>query len=825
MRWLLPFIFAIAGGLFAGRAGALIAFVAGCILAGILNVLKQSAVTLDAAQIPTPSQQRSRTVNPTPPLPPTATPVERLHAHMRQIEASRSSDDDQIKNVIPEIRISISVGNEQTLVSSHKRVAGKLTWNAPGRSSTHAEFLIEGGMVYTADRALAWPGEPSAIIISLPVGRTAADPLTDLGYYPSYDRISAEQRRCYLEWLSAGRKDADPARRSLGYIFVFFYGLERRILLDRDHDPSLLKEVLRLLGHYGSTHESRSLRSYFLQLLHFAGWQLGTEAYRALWPQLLALDGERPDTDGLRFVLANLHQRGETMDWTVAYRLAMADEESRRSTVVARAQEKFFALFEQRFKEQFASGLPVEAAKQETLVQYRPASGALSQMSYQHRRESPFEVRIPNINGFHRQFKALPTIWNSCVDDLSGYSRALQSKKHGQGAALATWRALPRELRKIEDHPFKSAFDDLIASAPHEGDYTFLPAGTLAGLAEVPERAKLTTPHSREVAEMADDLGWRLAPDPRITGLPLAWNQELALYVTTSEQQTSEGLSGSLRLLYLAVTLAAADGVIESKELDTFYQLIAPQVVSENDWRPLRAADASLRRDANVALRSLPQMSKLIPADSRQSVLRVMAHIAAADGEVSLGELKLLRRIARAFQINADLVEKMLREDEAFREVTVAGSEEGGRRGEPIPARPAEKPVAFTLNQDRIKELTQETREVISMLSVVMAEPEEAPCPPSPASPQRAAPALVEWLEGLDARYHGAVLALVRHDAITVNDFDCIATEHHLMPDDLFNAVNTWADEALGDFLLDRGENIRIFRSLLPEAATLSLAA
>jgi hypothetical protein len=129
------------------------------------------------------------------------------------------------------------------------------------------------------------------------------------------------------------------------------------------------------------------------------------------------------------------------------------------------------------------------------------------------------------------------------------------------------------------------------------------------------------------------------------------------------------------------------------------------------------------------------------------------------------------------------------------------------------------------LNQERIKTLTQETQEVISLLSVVMAEPEEAPCPLPSALPPQANSSSVEWLTGMDPRYHAAVLKLVRHDEITTNDFDCIATDHHLMPDDLFDAVNTWADERLGDFLLERGENIRIFRSLLPDVAALPVAA
>jgi hypothetical protein len=232
-------------------------------------------------------------------------------------------------------------------------------------------------MLYVAERSLNWPGEPSAIIKSLFVGRASASLSDDFGYYPSYTNLTAEQKRCYLEWLAAGREDADPSLRSLGYIFIFFYGLERRIILDHDRNPVLLDEILRLLQHYGPTHKSRSLKSYALQLLHFAGWQLGSEYYRALWPRVLEFDDDRPDQDGLRFVLANLHQRGEALDWTVAYRLAMVDEDSRRSTVVTRAREKFWELFQQRYNDLFPGGILLQAAKQDVLVQYRPASNAL----------------------------------------------------------------------------------------------------------------------------------------------------------------------------------------------------------------------------------------------------------------------------------------------------------------------------------------------------------------------------------------------------------------------------------------------------------------
>src|SRR5207244_2713575 len=130
-----------------------------------------------------------------------------------------------------------------------------------------------------------------------------------------------------------------------------------------------------------------------------------------------------------------------------------------------------------------------------TVVRYRPASNALAQTAYQ--QSSSFTVQLPNVIGLHRQLEALPDIWNSCVEDLSGYSRVLASKKVGHAAELAAWQSLPPELRKIEDHPAKESFDQLLIAAPHEGDYIFVPTASLAGLAGVSERPKLTLLQSR----------------------------------------------------------------------------------------------------------------------------------------------------------------------------------------------------------------------------------------------------------------------------------------------------------------------------------------
>ena len=85
----------------------------------------------------------------------------------------------------------------------------------------------------------------------------------------------------------------------------------------------------------------------------------------------------------------------------------------------------------------------------------------------------------------------------------------------------------------------KNAFIELINTASREGDYIFAPVGAVAALAGIDERAKLTPVQSRQITEFVSDLSWQLAPNPVVTGLPLAWNQEVTLYPAIPAKSSS----------------------------------------------------------------------------------------------------------------------------------------------------------------------------------------------------------------------------------------------------------------------------------------------
>lgn len=142
-----------------------------------------------------------------------------------------------------------------------------IRWVPAGESVVVAGFTLPQGMIYFGSGSRSESGHiGQAFVVNpeLPVAAYHVDEelrLTDYG--PSYGNIGREARRAYLQWLAGGR--CNP-QANIGYVFLFFYGLERRVLLDTKYDekvraeiPSILAEIKRLLEVYGES--SGSFRS------------------------------------------------------------------------------------------------------------------------------------------------------------------------------------------------------------------------------------------------------------------------------------------------------------------------------------------------------------------------------------------------------------------------------------------------------------------------------------------------------------------------------------------------------------------------------------
>ena len=126
-------------------------------------------------------------------------------------------------------------------------------------------------------------------------------------------------------------------------------------------------------------------------------------------------------------------------------------------------------------------------------------------------------------------------------------------------------------------------------------------------------------------------------------------------------------------------------------------------------------------------------------------------------------------------------------------------------------------PKQFALDMAKVHFITNETKEVVGILSDLMAdEPEqtvtspqrvEVSAPKIPAVPDdsKSTPQQSQF-GGLNAAFIPILERLLTRESWAPADFNALAREFQFMPLNIRDTLNEWSDEALGDFILD-GEN------------------
>jgi len=135
-------------------------------------------------------------------------------------------------------------------------------------------------------------------------------------------------------------------------------------------------------------------------------------------------------------------------------------------------------------------------------------------------------------------------------------------------------------------------------------------------------------------------------------------------------------------------------------------------------------------------------------------------------------------------------------------------------------------PKDFALDMARVYEITSETKEVVGILSELMQDEQEN----SITLPNRVdVPATAIQYDssngnvtpqptrfsGLDDAFHPILERLLARDTWPKNDFKSLADEFHFMPSKIHDTLNEWADEVLGDFILDGEDPVIIRRELI----------
>ena len=688
------------------------------------------------------------------------------------------------------------------ILSKKQTITEQWVSNASDLSAGGVPFV--GYLVYfgTGPRRQQYEQHRSLIDPTLDVSNGRDPHGTTFSYWPNYSELRPEARRSYLEWLSAGRKDPDTP---IGYVFIYFYGLERRLLKDRSEADSaaIMDELRRLLAIYGDNH---SFKNYCCTLLDMGELLFGnveetpepTLENRYSWELPIRL----------RVYLGKKVSAGEALDsndalcWTLSY------PQLYPRTPVTRCFAEFCELWKVRFDEQFPKGLTVREPKARINFQYRAASSEFN--------ATATIDDLPDVGAISGPISMFESLLGSCSDELDQLSRFLGRNPADTDSAIAG-ALLPKPLRNRAIKSKFGQFSHFLQDACQQtglaevGIPEFM---TVLGFPDLGKSDEKRALHLKRLPELFDAAGYGFEPDKRY-GPASSLSEDMRLCVFAAERGGAVNANrpeylAARTMAEIAALAARADDLVVDAEIESITSdLVAFPEISDLDRLRLRAHALALL--ANPAkLKTATKRLCELPELQRQAALASAVRAVLADQRITPSEVRFLEGLYKALGLPQDEVYSRLHSGDI--------GPNPSNKSAPSSTQRSVRGVSGTeIDHEKLARLKEETSAVSSMLASIFKEEE------APSIISRKKPVAEAEFAGLDSA-HSSLLVRLTEAPMESDAFDVICREHKLLPSGAIETINDWAFDALDDYAVEEGELICIQQHLIEEIKAMRTA-
>lgn len=655
--------------------------------------------------------------------------------------------------------------------------------------------------------------EPALIDPTLPVSRRDSDAEgRQMSYWPSYWGIPPSCRLAYLQWLAGGRCAADAY---IGYVFLFFYGLERRALYDssrKDVSPpeidAIRAEVERLLTLYGSNDSFRRYASTFNGVGLLLRRSIDIETLR---PPFRRDSWELPLVVKLALGMLAVEEKPLPAEWALSW--VMTAPEIGLRTPAQRCPEEFRELFLLRYQECLGDGVRLRPNKTRLKVEYHPASASFGGAV-------TLTADLPDLSRTTATLDRLRSLAEQCVQELDPYSRWVG--RTGETSSAPAVALLPSVLARDRGDAATRALGEWLESQLSDRDLSLIDSSQL--LARWPSKVQ-DRPTRRELQTLSDFLASRglgIEPDVTFGGTALNSSGRAVLFrlPTGTREQPSPAFEGAVVLLHLAAMVAAADGDVTVEEERRLMEHVeaslelppGDQIRLEARFRLLAAGPPTLARTKKGI--------ETIAEQDRQALGAFLVSLAGADGHLAPAEVKVLSKVYPLLGLEGQSVYSDIHELMSLQSAPAA---------EPIPVRRAELAQGFTiphppegavpeqsveLDLEKVRAKLAETERVSHLLAEIFVNEEDAAPSPSPAP----APSADDYaVRGLDGAHSALLLRLAGSPSWERIRVERMADALGLLPDGALEVINEAAFEVCGAPLLEGDDLLEVDQEVLRE--------
>ncbi|MGB7296243.1 MAG: TerB N-terminal domain-containing protein [Candidatus Aminicenantales bacterium] len=615
--------------------------------------------------------------------------VNKFHIGKKRLEIPKSSNGQNL------IKVTISEGPYYSDFKARSS-NGDDFW-VPAGQSVRIHGLDIGGMIYFGQGLESVRGggpEPALIDRDLQVAREEVScHIRHLSYWPYYWGASPEARRAYLRWLSTGRSDPEA---DLGYVFLYFYGLERRALHDektstkaRAEIPTVVNEIERLLRIYS---KSGSFQGYAGSLLDLLKARDQRDKLIEKSPPLLSLRQSLSFEHKLG--LARLAAEGKPLpaDWALVW--LMADQNTYLRTPAVRCREELKELFSYRYHEQYGDGMILPQNITRLKLQHRAASP-----TFRYRGDNfEKEFDLSDVSVLTSPINKLRAIAEDCCTELDGFSRALGK----DGVSKDSFSAIIELPFVLWPDRYRQPIDDLRNSVFSNDGPLIMSFDKFRSF--LPDCPDITKRKMLAAYRLLENAGLGLEPDIRYGGSIPEENEDIALF--KYEKQLLPPISEQ-RYLAVALTLRLAASVVfaDGTASESEKTLLQRQIET---WPHLNKTERTrLHAYMCLLLKAPPKPTGFkkhiagLDANARNTIADFLTIVAQVDSTIDPKEVSALEKIFKVLELDPKtLYSKM--HMAAVEPVTIRPPSTGSE-GYNIPRQRRDEPPPFLkLNANKI---------------------------------------------------------------------------------------------------------------------------
>lgn len=598
-----------------------------------------------------------------------------------------------------------------------------------------------------------------------------------LNYWPSYSEVSTGNRYQYLKWLSEGREDPDI---DTGFLFIYFYGLEWRIIKDERDYQWIAEEVIRLLSIY----ENNSFQNYAKNLLTY----ISLNGLKELEPETIekikeiAINAKPYSTmaeSGLMLVL----EKTEIVNPTILFSQIPNFENVSRSKVPGKVGSIFFEHLNNLLNSNVENYCK-EATITDRTFNYYAASSRINNKN----------LKGKHINIPVKTQRKLAKAWNKAIEDLRQYSNRIDKDSKEKLFTL-----LPEELKKEMDHPLQDVFGEIFNQKSEQ----VLKFGKLAEQCGFPYKEKYTLKECLTLSSILLDNQISIEPDPDYFRKSFKYDDDVCVFKDKINPLKGPNYSTVSMLMDLGISLAHADGNYDAIEDETIGKAILHRFCSNDESLRIRASKRLLiyRENPPRTVGLIKKLSERLKRKELISLGKFLLEVAYADGNYKESEEKLLKKAFKGLGIEDSY--EQLKEDFIGYEgnsVIRVKAQRTESQGEGIPREAQNNMRSLEIDQIKLKKLEEETTSVQNALSEIFKEEEGVTSPEFISQ---------ETTADLNSNERKFLDMLLEFPKIERDELRNMAKEHGFMVGQIIDKINNWAEEVHGDYLIfDEGDYI-----------------